>query len=331
MARLLFPKGEQRQFLARNRLKLYKTGIDIAKICNVHSRTLFDWEREKFNMSYESAVKLERLTKIPIPKTANFLPEFWNLSNAGRLGAKASLRLYGNPGTPEGRSKGGRSTCEFFRLHPEIARQRGFGTLKEIKRPPRSAELANFIGIMLGDGSIRSKYQLTISFNYKTDRKFAEYAVRLIKRSFAVEHIISKKKDSLGADIVVSSASLIDFLLKQGLKAGNKVKNQVDIPAWIKSNVEFQKACLRGLVDTDGSLYCHRYKVNNKWYKYLKLDFTSCSKPLLRSAYAIFSNLGIRASLKGVHITVSARAEVNRYLAIVGSSNAKFLDRRKRF
>ncbi|MDP2831219.1 MAG: hypothetical protein Q8O02_03120, partial [Candidatus Omnitrophota bacterium] len=209
-----------------------------------------------------------------------------------RLGGLKRIEMYGNPGTSEGRSKGGRRTCEFFRLHPNLARQRSFSTLKEIKRPPRSVELAKFIGIMLGDGGIRSKYQLTISFNYKTDREFAEYVTRIIKRLFAVEYIISKRKDSLGADIVISSASVIDFLLKQGLKAGNKVKNQVDIPAWIKSDMEFQKACLRGLVDTDGSLYCHKYKVNNKWYKYLKLDFTSCSEPLLRSAYAIFSNLG---------------------------------------
>jgi len=254
-----------------------------------------------------------------------------NQVEKSRLGGLRRIQLYGNPGTPEGRSKGGRRTCEFFRLHPQKARERSFSSLKEIKRPPRNAELAKFIGIMLGDGGIRSKYQLTVSFNYRTDREFAEHVVRLIKRLFGVEHIISKRKDSLGADIVISSASVIDFLLKQGLKAGNKVKNQVDIPAWIKSDMEFRKACLRGLVDTDGSLYCHRYKVNSKWYEYLKLDFTSCSKPLLRSVYAIFSDLGIKASLKGVHITVSAKAEVNRYLARVGSSNIKFLDRWKRF
>ncbi|MCX5696819.1 MAG: hypothetical protein NTU54_02405 [Candidatus Omnitrophica bacterium] len=248
-----------------------------------------------------------------------------------RLGGLRRVELYGNPGTPEGRSKGGKRTCDFFRLHPDLARERNFVTLKEIKKPSRSVELAKLIGIMLGDGGIRSKYQLTISFNYKTDWEFAEHVARLIKRLFAVEHKISKRKDSLGADIVISSASVIAFLLKQGLKAGNKVKNQVDIPAWIMSDVEFQKACLRGLVDTDGSLYCHRYKVNNKWYEYLKLDFTSCSKPLLRSAYEIFSNLGIKTSLKGVHITVSAKAEVNKYLSIVGSSNTKFLDRWKRF
>ena len=102
------------------------------------------------------------------------------LVNKARLGGLRRVELYGNPGTPEGRSKGGRRVCEFFRLHPDLARQEGFVTLKKIKKPPRSVELAKFIGIMLGDGGIRSKYQFTISFNYKTDREFAEHVVRLI-------------------------------------------------------------------------------------------------------------------------------------------------------
>ncbi|MBU1726047.1 MAG: hypothetical protein KJ880_00220 [Candidatus Omnitrophica bacterium] len=246
-------------------------------------------------------------------------------SERGRLGALRRYALYGNPGTPEGRIKGGKRGCEFFRLHPGLARKSGFVIRKEIKTPLRSSELAAFIGIMLGDGSIRSKYQFTISFNYKTDHEYAEYVARLIKRMFAVDYTILRRKGCLGADIIVSSASAVDFLLSQGLKVGNKIKNQVDIPEWVMDNPGFRKACLRGLFDTDGSLYAHRYKVNNRWYEYLKLDFTSCSKPLLHSAHKILSRLGIRSYLKGVHISISAQAEVNKYLATVGSSNSKFL------
>ncbi len=253
------------------------------------------------------------------------------LAERARLGGLRRCQLYGNPGTPEGRSKGGKRSCEFFRLHPALARERSFEVLKEIKKPPRSVDLAAFIGIMLGDGGIRNKYQLTVSLNYESEREYADYVGRLINRLFSVDHKVFRRKGSLGADIVVSSANVVNFLLDQGLQPGNKVKNQVDIPWWIKNNIEFQKACLRGLIDTDGSLYGHKYKVNNKWYEYLKLDFTNCSKPLLRSVYAILSDLGIKSSLKGVHITVSAKSDVNRYLAIVGSSNTKFLYRWKRF
>lgn len=252
-------------------------------------------------------------------------------SQRGRLGALRRYELYGNPGTPEGRSKGGRHACQFFRLHPEIAGQSSFNALKPIQVPHRSVALAGFIGIMLGDGGIRSRYQFTVSFNKKTDREFAGHVARLIKRLFGIACNTAKRKGAQAADLVVSSVSAVDFLLKQGLVAGNKVRQHVDMPAWIKHNAEYRKACVRGLFDTDGSLYPHRYKVNGTWYEYLKLDFTSCSKPLLNSVQDILGLLGITSSLKGVHITISAQRDVNRFLAVVGTSNSKFVDRWKRF
>lgn len=252
-------------------------------------------------------------------------------SQRARLGALRRYELYGNPGTPEGRSKGGRRVSGYFRLHPEEARRRGFINLKPIKMPPQSAELANFIGIMLGDGGIRSKYQLSITYNSKTDKEFAVYIGKLVKRLFGIEHSVLRREHHLGADVIVSSAKVVSFLLKQGLVLGDKIEQQVDIPKWVRRNKDFQKACVRGLFDTDGSLYCHRYRVSHKWYEYLKLDFTSCSNPLLQSVYKILSDLKIKSSLKGVRIVISAQSDVNRYLAIIGSSNQKFVDRWKRF
>ncbi len=148
----------------------------------------------------------------------------------GRLGALRRYELYGNPGTPEGRSRGGRRASEFFRSHPEIARRAGFTVRKRIKIPFRSVALANFVGIMLGDGGIRSKYQFTVSFNSKTDREFSEYVAQLIRRLFNIECITARRKGSWGADLVASSASAVDFLLQQGLVAGNKIEQQIDMP-----------------------------------------------------------------------------------------------------
>jgi DNA-binding XRE family transcriptional regulator len=173
MARLLFSKGKQREFLIQSRLRLSEAKIDIAKICNVHPRTLFDWEREKFNMRYESAVKLAKLTGVSIPKTVNFLPEFWNRSEAGRQGAFARLKLYGNPGTYEGRSKGGKKTIRLFHRDEKLARKSGFIIRKEIRYPVRCVELAELIGVILGDGALPGNHQLVISFNSKTDKEYS--------------------------------------------------------------------------------------------------------------------------------------------------------------
>ena len=51
------------------------------------------------------------------------------------------------------------------------------------------------------------------------------------------------------------SLKLINFLEDKGFKPGNKIKNKLRIPSWIKNNRKFLKACLRGLYDTDGSVY----------------------------------------------------------------------------
>ncbi|TRZ95271.1 hypothetical protein D4R78_03990 [bacterium] len=331
MARLLFSKGKQREFLIRNRSKLANNRIDMAKICNVHPRTLYDWEREKFKMDQESAVKLEKLTGILLPKTANLLPEFWNCSSAGRLGAKARRILYGNPGTPEGRRKGGQRTIQIFTQNPGLAKKRGFITRKIINYPQKCPELAELFGIILGDGGLSGRHQLTISFNNETDREYSHYLKGLLRKLFVLDSYIHYRKNNNGADIVTSSSNLVDFLLRHGLVIGNKVKNQVDIPDWIYKKIEYQKACLRGLVDTDGSFYLHKYSSNGKNYKYLKLCFTNASIPLLNSVLRIFKRLNFNAYLQGDHGSIYSKSGIQKYFREIGTHNPKHFNKINKF
>jgi len=62
--------------------------------------------------------------------------------------------------------------------------------------------------------------------------------------------------------ILLSRVELVRHLHNLGLKIGNKVKQLLDIPDWIKVNPEYSKVCLRGLIDTDGCVFRHNYKVN---------------------------------------------------------------------
>lgn len=331
MSRLLFPKGKQKEFLIRNRLKLSEVKVDVAKVCNVHQRTFRDWEREKFNMNYESALKLTKLTGISIPKTANALSEFWNVSSAARLGAFARIKLYGNPGTYEGRSKGGKTAIRLFYQDKDWARKVGSIIRKEIKYPKRSVELAELVGVILGDGGLSGKHQLTISFNNKTDKKYSVYLGKILRKLFSIDHHIHPRKDCNGADIVVSSSNLIDFLLKQGLVAGNKVRNQVDIPDWIENKPDYQKACVRGLIDTDGSFYRHRYNRNGKNYTYLKLCFTNRSKPLLNSVLRILRHFNFDAYLHGDQVFIYSILGIKKYFEEIGSHNSKHVNKVKKF
>lgn len=248
-----------------------------------------------------------------------------------RLGGLRCVQLHGNPGTIEGRRKGGKRSIELFHQNPNFAKKLGFIIRKEIKYPTRCVELAELIGIILGDGGLSGNHQLVISFNSKTDKEYSEFLEKILRKLFLINCHIHLRKKSNGADIILSSSNLIDFLLKQGLVAGNKIKNQVDIPKWIYDKVQYQKACLRGLIDTDGSLYYHRYNSNGKNYKYLKLCFTSRSRPLLKSVLKILKKLKFEAYLQGDHVSIYSKAGIQKYFRDIGSHNPKHSNKIKDF
>lgn len=248
-----------------------------------------------------------------------------------RLGGLKRIQLHGNPGTFEGRRKGGRRSIELFHQNPDFAKRAGFIIRKEIKYPARCVELAELIGVILGDGGLSGNHQLTISFNSKTDKRYSVFLGKILKRLFSINHHIHPRKNCNGADIVLNSSNLIDFLLRQGLVAGNKVKNQVDIPDWIYEKLEYQKACLRGLIDTDGSFYRHRYNSNGKDYKYLKLCFASRSKPLLYSALRILKKLNFEPYLHGDQVFIYSRQGIKKYFEEIGSHNPKHLNKIRKF
>ncbi len=252
------------------------------------------------------------------------------IANA-RLGGLRCIALHGNPGTPEGRSKGGKTTIRLFNQNPALAKKLGFIIRKEIEYPDKCDELAELIGIILGDGGLPGNRQLIISFNNKTDREYSRYLQDTLRRLFAVRCHIHYRKDNNGADIVVSSSNLVDFLVKEGLIKGNKVRNQVGIPAWIYKNLEYQKACLRGLIDTDGSFYCHKYISGGREYRYLKLCFTNCSKPLLNFAFNILKNLGYKVYLTGNHVSLYSALGIKRYFTEIGTHNQKHLRKFQEF
>lgn len=200
--------------------------------------------------------------------------------------------------------------------------------VRPIREPEFSVNLAEMVGILLGDGGI-SKYQVVVTLNAVTDKEFIVYVAKLFKKLFGVAASIHQVRGTLAMNIVVSRTNLVKFCVeKLGLKIGNKVRQQVDIPDWIKGNKKFEIACVRGLVDTDGSIFTHRYKSNGKYYSYKKFDYTSVSRPLLRSAYEILKSNGLHPRpYRGKSLRIDSIADMKKYFEIFGTSNPKHLKR----
>ncbi|PIP19289.1 MAG: hypothetical protein COX41_03685 [Candidatus Omnitrophica bacterium CG23_combo_of_CG06-09_8_20_14_all_41_10] len=267
MSRIKLPKGQQSRLLDHIGEHYCFDWPKVAKVSNVCKRTLRDWRSEKYNMNYEALLRLQKIADIPIPKKIKILPEYWSARKFARKGAVRRYQIYGSLGTPEGRKRGGVTSQKLFRLNPEYAKSLGIIMRKNIREPKPSIELAEFIGIMLGDGGM-TNYQINVTFNTKTDNEYGTYIRSLIKRLFNISASLAAT-DSDNADrIVASGINLVEFLIAKGLKIGNKVKNRVNVPRWVLNNRNYSIACLRGLVDTDGSFYHYNHRVYNKKYLY---------------------------------------------------------------
>jgi len=333
MVRVKFKGHRQSEFLKEITRRTSLSSEEAAKLCNVCGRTFRDWKRGKYQMDYDALSKLCKASKTPVPKDIEKLPEFWSVKKAASLGGKRRFELYGAPGTIESRRKGGLNSSRRFSLNPEWAKEKGFVIRKQIKCPDKTSLLAEFIGMMIGDGGVRNKYQITISYNWKEDHAYAVYIQKIVKNLFGISSIKYIREKLGSADVIVTSKNLIEFLESKGIKKGNKVVNQINIPDWIFESKKYQIACLRGLFDTDGSIYQHNYTVNRKKYRYIKMCFSNCSLPVLASIKRMLENLNFHPIIdkrqQGAYL--NRPFEVDRYFLEAGTNNPRYYSRYKKF
>lgn len=236
---------------------------------------------------------------------------------AGRFGGAARMRLYGNPGTAEGRRLGGLRSQETHKRN-----HTGFKTLRILKTPRKSKELAELMGILAGDGHVGT-YQISVVTNSETDYEHALYIKTLLGKMFAVPVSLTRHKTDKAAIILVSSKHACRIVNALGMKSGNKVTQQIQPPTWILKNSNYAKAYLRGLIDTDGTAYIDRHIVKGKSYTSICLAFTNASVPLLDFVEETWKGIGYHPTRWGRHVRLRRRKDVLGHIQTVGFSNPK--------
>lgn len=323
--RVKFQPKEQTNFILVMQERFNANAEGLAKLVGVHPRTIRDWRREKFLMSYGALRILCKKARTATPPNIEIKSSFWYVNKGSKKGWAVVLKKYGRvPVDEEYRKKKWYEWWEKegkFKKHPII------NVCKPFKKPKPSEELAEFIGIMMGDGGMTPS-QLCITLHHVDDLKFSKHVVSLIKKLFnVVPSVIHSPKDSVN-DILVSRSGLVRYLNSLGLVIGNKVKQRFDIPEWIKQNGHYLRACVRGLVDTDGCLIQHRYKVNGKEYFYKKLGFTTMSAPLRQTVFEALKSWGVKPRIASDRdVRIDSISSVKRYFQIVGSHNQKHLNK----
>lgn len=327
--RILFKRGRQQKFIER--VNCIISLQEMARVCERSVRTIRDWRREKFLMDYTAAHKLSRRSAVAIPQCdiREIRDQYWYTTKGAAHGGHAVLKKYGRiGGDQEYRKAQWRAWWKRegqFKPHPILNNPLPF------RRPKKSTDLAEFIGIVLGDGTV-AKYQIAITLHCIDDNAYGMYVRKLIHRLFDIPVGIHTDTKDHACTYAISRIQLVNYCVeKLGLKRGNKIKQQVEVPDWIKKSIALSVACLRGLVDTDGSVFSHRYNVGGKWYSYKKLAFNNSSLPLIDFAYDVLCELNIvcRKARGNKELRIDSIRDVAKYFQRIGSHNPKHLHRYK--
>jgi len=296
----------------------------VAQFLKCSPRTIRDWRREKFLASYEAIGKLSRKYSIPLPQNIKLEERFWYVTKGARRGGLVSYQKQGGViGDPTIRMQ---KWHEWWDREGKTKMPSTFYPFP-FARPEKSVELAEFIGIMMGDGGMTDR-QLSITLHHIDDLDYSYFVVALIKKLFnitaAVYHLPKYSVNRIG----ISRSNLMKYLYSLGLPMGNKIKQGLDVPDWIKTDAGYMIACIRGLVDTDGSIFTHTYRVNGKQYFYKKLSFCSMSPSLIKTVRIFLQSHGFHVRVKqGKDIRIESVAGMKHYMQFIGSHNPKHLKR----
>lgn len=323
--RYKLPKNIQTEYLNNLERSTNLRGNELASLFSVVGRTYRDWKRGKFAIPIRVVEIIEQKFHILFPYSKVQALSKWQESKR-IISSKGGIALFlkrGGPGTLEGRRKGGMHALAILRARGIIPIEKPFSAPKIY-----SSELAELVGILLGDGHI-GKEQWSIALNATADKLYSAYVMHLIKDLFLLSPSILHRKKINVFVIYGGGKKNIEYFQKIGLHIGNKIKLQVGVPDWILFHPQYRKACLRGLIDTDGGIFIHKYVVHKKLYSYTKLCFSNRSIPLINFVYDTLAMLKLQPRLhmksQTKRVWLYDQNKVNEYLHVVTTHNPRLL------
>lgn len=151
--------------------------------------------------------------------------------------------------------------------------------------------LSYIVGLALGDGNLSNPNGRAVRLRITCDTKYPELIQKIcssIQKILPNNKVSIIKRATTFCDVSCYSNSWEKLL---GWKAlgGSKYKQNVTIPKWIKENRKYSIECLRGLLETDGSIYLDR--------GYKMINFVTIIKILAQDTIDIINRLGYKAKM----------------------------------
>jgi len=154
--------------------------------------------------------------------------------------------------------------------------------------------LAYVIGVALGDGGLSNPNGRAVRLRISCDTKYPAIIHNItsaIKKFMPTNKVSKANRRARCVDISCYSNKW-EGILGWKAKGGSKEKQRVKIPDWIKNNKTYSKHCLRGLFETDGSVYTDRsYKMAN---------FVTIIPTLAKDVMEIIAKLGFKPNIQKI-------------------------------
>jgi intein/homing endonuclease len=192
---------------------------------------------------------------------------------------------------------------------------------KSIRRPALTEVLAEILGALSGDGHVSGDtYEVSITCSRQRDRAYIFYLKVLCQKLFNIEFKILVQEGKIR--LKTYSKNLALFLHNEyGLPLGEK-KGSLRVPVKLKTKPELLRSYIRGLFDTDGSIYLRRKKD-------LVVDITSADPRFLTDVKIVFDSLGFKANLGKRRVCLYRQDMVEKFFKEIKPANKKHLKRYK--
>lgn len=197
---------------------------------------------------------------------------------------------------------------------------------KNIKIPEKDGNLAELIGIILGDGNLHStQNRITITGSIEDQFYYNSRVVPLFNTLFHVIPRFSFRKDKNACDLVLEDKNIFNKITEIGLVRGNKLN--ATIPSFLLDNECLMKHFLRGLFDTDGSIKFSKQTKKVNYYPRIRIclkesTFAKRIGVILNSLDFSFSKwLDLRSLNPIIYYEISGLEMLNKWVKDIGFGN----------
>ncbi len=174
----------------------------------------------------------------------------------------------------------------------------------------KSEELAELIGVTLGDGNISQfpRTERIIIVGNSSNPGFINRYSNIVEKVFNKKPLVSKMR---GANCIRISLYQKFISKRLGIPTGNRGKMVYQLPLWIKNNKVLLTSILRGLFEAEGSLSIHL-----KTYTY-NFQFSNLNESLLNIVKEGLISLGYNPEVRDSSIRLRRKHEVEAFKRLI--------------